>query len=79
MSNTPFRLYSQLLFSIAARQLSRFARIGPVMLLSLFALPSVAQTPPPAALQVSAGGAASGSWSAQGLFGRQYRLDDGRN
>jgi hypothetical protein len=38
------------------------------MILLAFALPGVAQTPPPAALQVSAGGAASGSWSADEYF-----------
>jgi hypothetical protein len=68
MSNILFRLYSQLLFSIAARQLTRLARIVPVILISVFSLHSAAQTPPPAALQVSAGGAANGTWSADGYF-----------
>jgi hypothetical protein len=43
-------------------------RIAPALMSLVCALGSAAQTPPPAALQVSAGGAANGTWSADEYF-----------
>jgi hypothetical protein len=56
------------LAAFLSRQLSHLLRIVPVLMLSALALPSVAQTPPPAALQVSAGGSASGTWAADEYY-----------
>ena len=67
MSLNPFRAQQGHLVA-ALSSLSRFIGIVLIVMLSAFALPSVAQTPPPAALQVSAGGSATGSWSADQYF-----------
>ena len=67
MSLNPFRVQQGHLVA-ALSSLSRFIGIAMVVMFSVFALPSVAQTPPPAALQVSAGGAANGTWSADEYF-----------
>lgn len=56
------------LAAFLSHQLSRLLRIVPVLMLSILALRSFAQTPPPAALQVSAGGAANGTWAADEYF-----------
>jgi hypothetical protein len=68
MPSKLFPVQKRPLSSIELRQLIRLLRIVPVMILLAFGLHSVAQTPPPAALQVSAGGSANGSWSADEYF-----------
>ena len=51
-----------------SHELGRFMLLTSIVLLSACASHSAAQTPPPTALQVSAGGSATGSWSADEYF-----------